>query len=189
MPEMFDPPDWISQHPYWVLGPLVAILLTTGKAQFVIARRHLVTDDNRRPIPAMQKAGTHVAMKDLISSWGPAGPCHARRTLFWDFWFLLTYGAILAFLCALGAANLRKMDASFAAWFWIAGVWISMGAAALDALENLLLWRMFTAEFEGDLIPKSMRLASKWKWKAVGTAASLALMALLFDLFGCRFDC
>jgi hypothetical protein len=186
---VLGPFGFLTDHPYWWLGPAAVVFVVTGTIQQRIARERLRNVVTKNPIIDWEMAKTKAQMDRLLASWGPAGRRAAKWTLVWDFAFLAAYGLMLSLLCSVGARNFRASGSSAAATVWGWGAWVVLAAPVLDSVENVLLWRMLRP-FEGDGLPRLMVRVSKAKW-AIGLAGAvlLAFPALLFDLAGCRFGC
>jgi hypothetical protein len=187
---MLGPFGFLTDHPYWYLGLATAVLMAAGPAMQRIERTRLRNEvAPKNPILQWQRMGTKAAMDRLVAAWGPDGRRAARWTLLLDFAFLAAYGLMLTLLSSVGARYLRLSGSAGAANVWAVGAWVALAAPALDAVENVLLWRMLRP-FEGERLPRTMTTVSWWKWLiGIGAGLVLAFPGLLFDLAGCRFGC
>lgn len=128
-------------------------------------------------IVPFELAGDLPRAQEILADWGAAGRDTARLSLWLDFAFLAAYGAFLA----LAAAALRDM-ALRRGWRRLAParrlvVMLPVGAAGLDALENLFLL-LTVGEHGGVAAPRLAALCAIGKFALLGATLAYILAVL-----------
>jgi len=119
---------------------------------------------------SLQLAGSLAEAREILASWEPAAERWALLNLGIDFPYLLAYATTLSLGCVMLARRLPYPRCIASLGVWLA--WGVIGAALLDAVENVLLMRLLL----GDLREAWAVLAF---WCAVPKYA-LVLAALLY---------
>lgn len=85
-------------------------------------------------------AGSTPRLREIITGWGTPGLAGAQQHIVIDLGFILGYGTLLWGACGRLANRLegrgRSTAAAVAAWL----AWAAVVAAAINALQKLLLW-------------------------------------------------
>ncbi len=123
-------------------------------------------------------AGDLPRARGILADWGAAGRDTARLSLGLDFAFLGAYGAFLA----LAATALRDM-ALRRGWRLLASsrglvVALPVGAAALDAVENIFLL-MTVGEHGGETAPRLAAIFAIGKFALLGGTLAYMLAVLV----------
>lgn len=87
----------------------------------------------RPPVPAIQFTYSEASFRAVLEQWQPQGIQRFRAHFFIDFPFLASY-AIFGYLLAAHLLKSVRSPAGWRRWF----PWLLPGAAAMDAVENLL---------------------------------------------------
>jgi hypothetical protein len=137
----------------------------------------LITEEVKGGILDFEFAGTEAAAQAIVADWREAGVIDdARRSLYWDFLFLLVYPLPFSML-ALRISILSTPRTAFARTGYLLA-WGCLAAGLLDAVENLALLRLIALE----------GASSFWAALAWGCAApkfGLLLLTLLYALVFC----
>lgn len=118
-------------------------------------------------IVAFELAGNLEKANSLIQQWGPEGQRLARRSLYWDFPFILAYSLGLALLL------FRAYDWSLHRWlpyFLITAIAaLPLLAGLLDVGENLCLLQLLNGQ-QAEWLPMAARRLALIKFSFVGIA-------------------
>ena len=162
---------------------IVAIVLTLAVEGYLIILNSALSGPYAPGgIVAFELAKTAPAAEAILHNWGNAGIDTARRSLQWDFLFLLLYPLAISLACArvaeqwMGWRNLFQMTGYLLAW----GQFV---AGALDALENLILLSMLDQDF-GIALPYLAWIAASLKFMLVGAGLLYVLAGLIRRLRG-----
>lgn len=157
----------------WLTGVAsVALLLVLG-----VLDRRLQQTGGPGIIP-FEVAGDLPRARGILADWGAAGRDTARLSLGLDFAFLGAYGAFLA----LAATASRDM-ALRRGWHRLAAarglvVALPVGAAALDALENICLLMIIGAH-GGETAPRLAAILAIGKFALLGGTLAYILAVLV----------
>lgn len=175
----------VAHRPYVILAGVLAAAVVFGPlSQGRIQRKHLRTSVTpRHPIMDWERAHTQSRMDEILGAWGEAGRGWALRSLALDLGFLVAYGAAHSLACSVAAVFFRSADGVVGEWIFGVGAWAAVAVAALDLVENALLFRMLRG-FQGDRLPGAMALVSRTKWGIGYTVAPFAIVALLVGALG-----
>lgn len=129
-------------------------------------------------IVPFEVAGDLPRAKEILVDWGVAGRETARQSLWLDFAFLAAYGAFLA----LAATALRDL-ALRRGWHRLAParrlvVILPVGAAGLDALENVFLL-LTVGERGGAAAPRLAAIFATGKFALLGVTLAYFLAVLI----------
>jgi hypothetical protein len=111
----------------------------------------------------------------LFAQWGPEGKRLARRSLYWDFPFILAYSTCLALLC--WRAYHWSLQRWLPAALIVAIAALQLVAGLLDIGENLCLLQLLDGQREAWL-----PLAAYWLAAAKFTLVGLGILAVLAGL-------
>jgi hypothetical protein len=114
-------------------------------------------------IVAFELARTTERTSEILRIWGAQGQAAARRSLLWDLPFIAAYGGLLSLLASSAAPSMGDKT-----WAWVAGAGRAIAvaallAAALDLVENALLWSILGSGDRPQVQPQA-RLAWAAAW-------------------------
>lgn len=177
-------------HPYhklprqrrrWLLA--VAIVLTLAVEVYLLTLNSALSGPQAPGgIVAFELAKTVPAAAAILHSWGEAGIDTARRSLQWDFLFLLLYPLAISLACAMTAEGWTGWRNLFQTTGYLLS-WGQFAAGALDVLENLILLSMLDREF-GAALPYLAWLAASVKFMLAGGGLLFVLAGLVRRLRG-----
>lgn len=177
-------------HPYHTLPRprrrlflTVAIVLTLAVEGYLMILNSTLSGPHAPGgIIAFELAKTAPAAEAILHSWGDAGIDTARRSLQWDFLFLLLYPLSISLACAMVAEGWEGWRNRFQITGYLLA-WGQFAAGALDVLENLILLSMLDRDFGGAL-PYLAWLAASVKFMLVGAGLLYVLAGLIRRLRG-----
>lgn len=128
-----------------------AALTTILLIAFQILDRPLRTDAAPGGIVSFELAGNLAAARAIMASWGDAGKPYAALSLGLDFLFLFAYAGAIGLACMLVG---RALEANAAIYrLAVLLTWLIVGAAMLDAVENLALLELLFGASDAFLPP------------------------------------
>jgi hypothetical protein len=156
----------------WLSGAIALVLFVV----LGVLDRRLQQTGGPGIIP-FEVAGDLPRAREILADWGAVGRDTARLSLWLDFAFLAAYGTFFA----LAAASLRDV-ALRRGWRRLAParrlvVMLPIGAAALDALENVFLL-LTVSEHGGATAPRLAAICAAGKFALLGATLAYILAVL-----------
>jgi len=127
------------------------------------------------PFPALEREPE--AKEQLFKSWDEDTRNQLRRTLLWDFLFILIYPTSTALACFMAK---RFLDTHPVLPFTV-GLWILLlppAAALFDVIENLILWRIINGPISNRWLTIA-RFSTASKFTLIGIASIYAAIGAL----------
>ncbi|HEX2804696.1 MAG TPA: hypothetical protein VHN80_00830 [Kineosporiaceae bacterium] len=115
-------------------------------------------------IVAFELAGTPDRATALLAKWGPHGRAAARRQLYLDYPYMLTYGLIGVLLTAAAEDRSRRRHPPTTIGALVA--WAQIAAVASDAIENAALLGILRGQI--GILPAVARRAALTKFGLLG---------------------
>lgn len=126
----------------------------------------------------LEMAGTVARAMEIYKNWSPDLIITARRNIYIDFLFLVSYGTFL-YTATLSLA--KWFDNPFKKIGIVISI-LSVVAAAFDALENILLLSTLAAHFKKEIVASTF-IFSSIKFIIAGVAILYIMLSLLLRLF------
>jgi hypothetical protein len=154
--------------------PLLVIALLMMAVQGSLGSP-LITRAAPSGIVSFELAGSLAGAQAMLESWGPAGRVYAGLSLGTDYVFLLAYSIAISLGCVLATRNFSRRWSLLSA-LGIVLAWAVLGAALLDAVENLALIQVLLGTQQA-IWPALARICAVPKFLIVG-------LGLLYVLLG-----
>ena len=156
---------------------LVVLFLVFGKLAGPDLDSKKISKCNRRII-ALERPADADDARAVIAEWKDAGRLDAvRRSIWWDYVFILVYTTLAALGCVIAArAFFKEGSAEYNAALLIA--WLPLLAGLLDCVENYAMLGMLDG-FEGETLPRLARWCATVKFCIIIPIAGWVLTTIV----------
>jgi hypothetical protein len=139
---MKTPFDWVTPNRQKPVFISLALLTALVMVCLQIIGEPLVTEAAPQGIVSFELAGSPAAARQMVASWGAAGPIYAGLSLGLDYLFMAAYAGSIGLGCVLVARRLNPSSIINLQSLGALLAWGLMAAALLDAVENFALIRL-----------------------------------------------
>lgn len=181
------------KNPYLLAGAAAPVVTWVAVVSSILLMRRLdrmsTPLKERTPCPpgilALEFCGSQTTANQLLADWQPTEPDEpgnsrdlialARRSVYWDFPFIVAYSSAIALVCGYAAVgkseDLTRLLLAFA--------WLQLAAAVLDVVENICMLIMLNAgRVSSSVIPFVTTISASVKFLFVGSGIMAGLVTL-----------